>query len=94
MAETLRLRALVQGRVQGVGYRFFAQDHALALGLQGYVRNLPGGSGVEVVAEGGQPALDAFLARLRRGPPGAWVERIDAEWAPASGEYGDFLVRA
>jgi acylphosphatase len=87
------LRAVVHGRVQGVGFRFFAQDEAASLGLAGYARNLSNGRSVEVVAEGPTPSLDRLLASLRRGPPMAYIERVDASWGEALGEYQGFAVR-
>jgi acylphosphatase len=91
--ERQTLRALVRGRVQGVGFRFFVQDRAAALGLAGFARNLSNGSTVEVVAEGPLPALESLLASLRHGPPLAYVERVDVSWAAATGEYEGFRVR-
>ena len=64
---------LVSGRVQGVGYRYFAAARAKVHGIVGYVRNLPNGS-VEVVAAGPRVALAYFIGDLERGPiqwPGA-----------------------
>ena len=91
--ERQTLRALVRGRVQGVGVRFFARDQAAALGLTGYARNLSNGTTVEVVAEGPLPALEALAAALRRGPPLAHVEKVDISWAAATGDYATFSVR-
>jgi acylphosphatase len=87
------LRALVHGRVQGVGFRFFVQDEAEELGLTGYTRNLSNSRSVEVVAEGPAPALDRLLASLRRGPSMSFVEKVDASWGEALGEYQGFAVR-
>ena len=84
-------RMLVTGRVQGVGFRWFARSEAEALGLAGWVRNLAGG-GVEVFAEGEPGALDALLLRLRRGPPAARVDGVAAEEEPPLGLAG-FDVR-
>jgi acylphosphatase len=89
----VRLAATVRGRVQGVGFRYFVQDEARRLGLTGYTRNLPDGRSVEVVVEGGRDALEHLLASLRQGPPGSYVERVDASWEPATGEYGGFGIR-
>jgi acylphosphatase len=58
---------LVEGRVQGVGYRYFAMKQAEGLGVAGFARNLPDGR-VEVVAEASEETLAAFEARLREGP--------------------------
>jgi|FaiFalFF_MnMetaG_3_1042247.scaffolds.fasta_scaffold02768_5 acylphosphatase len=87
-----RLYARVQGRVQGVGYRAFAQSEARRLGLCGYVRNCEDGT-VEVVAEGEEGALQEFLNALQRGPVGAWVQRVDADYAEATGEWDNFTIR-
>lgn len=67
---------LVSGRVQGVGYRYFAQRHAVALGLTGYAKNLAGGR-VEILAIGPAPALDELSGRLRAGPPWSDVRAVD-----------------
>ncbi len=82
-----RLRAWVRGRVQGVGYRAFAQAKALALGLSGYAQNLADGR-VEVVAEGPKEALEAFLEELKKGPRAAQVEGVEALWEEAQGLQG------
>jgi acylphosphatase len=76
--------AIVRGRVQGVGYRFFAERAARDLGVHGWVRNLPDGS-VEAVAEGEDEAIARFLARLREGPRGARVEALAEEDLAVSG---------
>ena len=81
------LHAIVHGRVQGVGFRFFVQRQADAHGLNGWVRNLAGGS-VEVLAEGPQRSLDALLGDLRSGPRMAIVERVESEWRAAQGLRG------
>jgi acylphosphatase len=68
-------RFLVSGRVQGVGYRFFAADAARREGLAGSVRNLDDGR-VEAVAEGEAEALERFERALRRGPSRSRVEHV------------------
>jgi acylphosphatase len=90
--DVAAFRALVRGRVQGVGYRFFVIETATTLGLTGYARNL-NIDAVEVVAEGPQPALDALLVELRHGPALARVDRVDVSWATAMGDYDGFGVR-
>ena len=71
----------VHGRVQGVGYRWFAKDAAGELRVTGYVKNLHDGS-VEVYAVGSDEQLDALRLRLEQGPPGARVTRVDEGPAP------------
>ena len=87
-----RLRAIVRGRVQGVGFRYFVQREASALGLGGYVRNQWDGS-VEVVAEGPRQSLERLRARLSVGPRSAYVQEVNATWGAASGEFRFFNVR-
>ena len=65
------LRAVVYGRVQGVFFRAFVHRQALRLGLTGYVRNLPGGEAVEVIAEGTGDILEKLVGYLEAGPPAA-----------------------
>ena len=68
-------RFIVSGRVQGVGFRYFALDAARRDGLQGYVTNRADGS-VEAVAEGEAEALERFERALRRGPSSSRVENV------------------
>jgi acylphosphatase len=84
-------RYIVSGRVQGVGFRYFALREAESLGLVGFVRNLPDGS-VEVVAEGDEPPLARFEERLREGPGFARVSGIDRIAVPPRGGSG-FHIR-
>lgn len=87
-----RLRAVVRGRVQGVGYRATTVHEARRLALAGWVRNLPDGT-VEVLAEGGEPAVLGFVEYLRRGPNGAQVSRVETEWMEAKGDLQGFDIR-
>ena len=72
------LHLLIDGRVQGVGYRWFARQAGRELGLTGKVRNLPDGR-VEVHAAGDPERLARFVDRLREGPPAARVTEIAEE---------------
>ncbi len=88
-----RIHAVVQGRVQGVGFRAFVQREAIALGLNGTVRNLYfGGQQVEVVAEGPEDALNRLLDQLRAGPRLSGVDRVDVTWETPRGEFTDFRI--
>jgi acylphosphatase len=69
------LHFLIQGRVQGVGFRWFVHREAAALELRGWVRNTEDGH-VEVVAAGDAADLDELRASLRRGPRGSRVDRV------------------
>lgn len=81
-------RVLIQGRVQGVGFRYFVAREAQALGMTGWVRNLPDGR-VEAVVAGEDTALDVLEGRIWQGPPLARVISVESEAAeaPADGEF-------
>jgi acylphosphatase len=81
----------VSGWVQGVSFRGFARKCAQELGLTGWVRNLYDGR-VEAVAEGPRPVLEAFIAKLREGPPSARVEEVRVAWEDFRGEFPDFKI--
>jgi acylphosphatase len=85
--EVVRIRAMVTGRVQGVGYRATCQWRAQNLGLAGWVRNLPDGR-VEAVFEGRADAVDQMVAWYRRGPRGAMVEGVEVHAEEPAGERG------
>jgi acylphosphatase len=69
------LHFLVQGRVQGVGFRWFVEREASELDLRGWVRNTEDGD-VEVVAAGEAADLDELRSSLKRGPRGSRVDRV------------------
>jgi acylphosphatase len=84
-------RFVVAGRVQGVGYRYFARDAARLEGIRGTVQNLDDGR-VEVVASGEAEAMTRFERALRRGPAGARVDDVQVEQGPAAGGPGEFHI--
>jgi acylphosphatase len=85
-------RFLVSGRVQGVGFRFFALDAARREGLHGHVVNLPDGR-VEARAEGDDAALDRFEMALRRGPSNARVSQVTVDDTGPTGHDTGFEIR-
>jgi acylphosphatase len=85
-------RFIVSGRVQGVGFRYFALDAARRDGINGYVSNHDDGT-VEAVAEGEAEAVERFERALRRGPSRSRVEQVIVdEIDPAFGGTG-FNIR-
>ena len=84
-------RYLVSGRVQGVGFRFFARDAAAREGVDGVVRNLADGA-VEIEAHGDYEALIRFERAIRRGPAGARVDDVLVEPAPPSERHDGFRI--
>ena len=93
MTELASVRAIVNGRVQGVFFRDFVSRQAVELGLTGYVRNLSSGRAVEVQAEGEREQLEKLIGCLKVGPPSAKVEDVVAEWSEYSGSYSRFSIR-
>lgn len=89
--DTVRMTALVRGRVQGVGFRAYVRRQAIDLGLDGYAENLADGR-VEVVAEGERRELEHFLVLLRKGPPHAEVSDIEIEWGEGGAMRRGFFV--
>ena len=88
-----RLHASVEGRVQGVGFRYFVVEKAQSLGLTGWVRNRWDDT-VEVTAEGTRSDLETLLKYLQRGPTAASVAKVQSEWEEATGEFRSFWVKA
>ena len=85
-------RFLIGGRVQGVGFRMFAEARAAIEGVHGYVRNLDDGR-VEAVVEGDDESVDRVELALRRGPAGARVETFDVEVTEPSRRATGFFIR-
>ena len=83
---------VVEGRVQGVGYRAYVQRKASLLHLAGYVMNLKDGR-VRVRVEGAREAIEELARDLGKGPPLARVEQVALIWRPATGRFSNFTVR-
>ena len=82
----------IHGKVQGVGYRFFATRVARRLGLKGWIQNNRDGS-VEASVEGEKTAIDQWLEELKEGPRYAEVTKIEQETKDFSGKLPDFDVK-
>ena len=91
MSERVQVR--IRGRVHGVGYRYFTQHTAEALGVLGSVRNLPEGE-VEAIAEGSKEKLQEFVQALREGPHAGHVDDLTEAWGEPTGEFANFEVVA
>jgi len=87
-----RLRAIVRGRVQGVGFRYSVLEIARQAGLRGFAENKADGS-VFVIAEGTSDRLDELEKFLWRGPSFAHVIAVEAERSAATGEFDGFVAR-
>ena len=91
-AGSQRLHSIVEGHVQGVGFRYFVVDTALSLGITGWVRNRFDGS-VEVLAEGEGKSLNELILALHRGPRSSRIYSVSEEWQNATGEFSSFRIR-
>jgi acylphosphatase len=81
----------VSGRVQGVGFRYWAMQRARLLGLTGLVRNEADGS-VFTVAEGDHSAIESYIDQLERGPASSAVAEVSVSWREFTGKYPDFRI--
>ena len=84
-------RLMIQGRVQGVGFRYFTQSAASREGVTGRVRNLPDGR-VEAYLEGEAESVDRVERAVRQGPRGARVDTVDVSIEEPSGAYKTFAI--
>jgi acylphosphatase len=88
----VRRRFVITGRVQGVGFRWYAHDAAAREGVDGWVRNLPDGR-VEAEIEGELDSVDRVEAALRRGPAASRVEDVNVDERAPEGRRTGFSIR-
>jgi acylphosphatase len=91
-ADRTAAEIIVEGRVQGVGYRDFVRRRALGLGLSGYVMNLKDGR-VRVRAEGAREVIEDLIRQLEKGPPFSRVERVAVRWLLPGRRSTSFEIR-
>ncbi|HEY7700131.1 MAG TPA: acylphosphatase [Vicinamibacteria bacterium] len=83
---------IVSGRVQGVGFRWFAEREALKRNIRGYVRNLEDGR-VEILAQAAPGALDEFRESIRRGPKASRVDDVEVKAVDVDLALSSFRIR-
>ncbi|MEW5949160.1 MAG: acylphosphatase [Thermodesulfobacteriota bacterium] len=88
----VRAHVIINGRVQGVFFRYSTQQEATRLGLKGWVKNRSDGQ-VEAVFEGDEPTVEKMLKWCHQGPPHAVVNRVDVTWEDYNGEFDGFNIR-
>ena len=88
----VRAEIIVNGLVQGVGFRYFVQREANKLGLKGFVKNLFTGE-VLTVVEGEKAIVEEMIKKLRLGPIHASVKSCKVDWQESTNEFKDFEVR-
>ena len=83
---------IVRGSVQGVGYRWFVNRHAVSLGLKGFVQNNFDGS-VFTEVEGDKSLVEALIKELKVGPRSAHVSDLTVEWSEPKYLFMNFMIR-
>ena len=89
--QTQRVHIFVEGRVQGVGFRYFTIEIAIRYDITGWVRNTHNQE-VEITAEGSREKLDQFVALIQRGPNAGFVKSLRIQWLTATGEFKRFSI--
>jgi len=89
--DNIRVRLIIEGRVQGVWFRESTRREAARLGVRGWVRNRRDGT-VEVVAEGPEDIVRKLVAWCHHGPPPARVTRVQETAEAFQGEFSSFDV--
>jgi len=87
-----RAHIVYSGHVQGVGFRYAAQDIAMRAGLKGWVKNLEDGR-VEIVAEGKEEDIKGFLDKISKGQLGRYIIDTELSWEKPAKEFDDFDIR-
>lgn len=85
-----QIHVYFSGTVQGVGFRFTAEDIARGLGVCGWAKNLPDGR-VEVLAEADENTLKDFLSQIQRFFD-RYLKGTETEWSEATGKFEDFRI--
>ncbi|MGM0902185.1 MAG: acylphosphatase [Bacillota bacterium] len=88
----LQLQIVVSGKVQGVGYRYFAQMKAVQFGITGWVKNRSDGA-VEMVTTGIKENLDLFIEEIQRGNPFSTVDQIEISEISTGEKYQSFTIK-
>jgi acylphosphatase len=89
--ELKALHIIVQGTVQGVGFRYYTRRLAGVLGLTGFVKNLDNGD-VEIVAEGDKKSLQDLVTDLQTKDMSGYISNLKVEWSAYQDKYHDFAI--
>jgi acylphosphatase len=87
-----RVRILIEGRTQGINFRYYTQQQAQKLGLAGFVRNLSDGR-IEIDAQGDDESVEEMLTWCQEGPQSAQLKSILFRYDEPSEHVSDFIVR-
>ncbi len=86
-----RAHIFYSGHVQGIGFRYTAQDIAMSMGLAGWVKNLEDGR-VEIVAEGNEKDIKEFLDKVLKSQLGRYITNAELSWEKPTGEFDSFDI--
>ena len=89
--NTLTVNMKITGKVQGVGFRFFVQQQAQKLGINGWVSNKSNGD-VEALAQGEKVDLEQFIAKVKEGTTFSRVDNVNLEWMNKGEQYFGFEI--
>lgn len=92
MSENATVHMVLKGRVQMVGFRWFAYQWAGDFDLSGWVKNNIDGT-VEIEVEGKKSRIESFIKEMKTGPRFALVDNMDIKWKSFQNEYRKFEVR-
>lgn len=87
-----RLEVIFKGHVQGVGFRFTVENLSSKFDVTGFVENLHTGD-VQIVAEGDEQELSAFLLAIRSSPLKSYIRDCEIDWKTPTGEFNEFFIR-
>ena len=90
-SKVVRAHVFIEGRVHGIGFRYWVRKSAPGLNLTGWVKNLADGR-VEAVFEGPKKDVEEMIRKCKRGPMLAGVKHIDVNWEKATGEFEEFII--
>ena len=88
----ITIKGYVEGRVQGVGFRYFVKNNANQLNVAGYAKNLPD-TRVEFVLQGEQAAITSLLQKINRGPSNSSVKSLESQLQDTDEHYRNFSIR-
>jgi len=89
---TVGAQIIIEGMVQGVGFRYFVYTKASRLGITGFARNVSGGR-VEIEVEGDRSLIEELIKFLKVGPPSAHVADVKVDWKKPENQFRSFEIR-
>lgn len=86
-----RVKIIVRGDVQGVGFRIATRDRAMKIGIRGWIKNNADG-GIEAIFEGEEEIVDDMVDFCRKGPPGSYIHHTYVFDEPFKNEFQTFEI--